>query len=119
MFVQILFIILLKYEPGSFNFLAWAFGSLAFGDQVAYFLDETEDPAQIWAMDTRAGEKPDAPIYSVDQYDLELLQTTGDLLLASAVPSYATEEVELQDIDRTSGEPCCQRRLETIHTFDK
>jgi outer membrane protein assembly factor BamB len=98
---------------------AWAFGSLAFGDPVAYFVDETEDPAQIWAMDTRAGEKPDAPIYSVDQYDLELLQTTGNLLLASAVPTYATEEVELWAIDRTSGERRWQRRLETTHTFDK
>ncbi len=98
---------------------AWAFGSWAFADPVAYFIDETDDPAQIWTLDTRNGQTPDAPLYSVAQYDLELLQTTENLLLVSAVPTYANDEVELWAIDRTTGERRWQRRLETTHTFDK
>jgi outer membrane protein assembly factor BamB len=97
----------------------WAFGSFAFADPVAYFVDETNDP-QIYALDTLAGGQPEAPLFVADQqYDLNLLLTDGELLLVAASPDYAREEVELWAIDRNTGERRWQRRLETSHTFDE
>jgi WD40 repeat protein len=43
----------------------------------------------------------------------------GDLLLVSANPDFAREEVELWAIDRSTGERRWQRKLETTHTFDE
>jgi hypothetical protein len=41
-----------------------------------------------------------------------------ELLLVSAQPDYARDEVELWAIDRNSGERVWQRKLEATHTFD-
>jgi outer membrane protein assembly factor BamB len=97
---------------------AWAFGSVVFAEPMAYFIDETNDPTQIWALDTLTGSMPDAPLYTVDGYDLTLLQATPTQLLVAAAPGYAQDEVELWAIDRTSGTRLWQRRLETTHSFD-
>ena len=110
------------YDPREVDTIlpfTWSLGTFVLDDAVVYYTDETGDPAQIWALDTMADEPPAAPLYTADQVELSLVRVTGDLLLAAAAPTYATDELELWAVDRTTGSRLWQRRLETTHSFDE
>ncbi|MCC6456038.1 MAG: PQQ-binding-like beta-propeller repeat protein [Caldilineaceae bacterium] len=103
---------------GSLPF-AWALSSLAISDPMLYFVNVDNDAAQIFALDTQSqGSMPES-LYRIENYQLTILYALDDLLLVSAQPGFARDEVELWAIDRGTGERRWQRKLETTHTFDE
>lgn len=97
---------------------AWSSSSLTFADPILYFTND-EDGAQIYALDTQTEGTAPQLIYQIKGYALTVQYTLGDLLLVSATPSYATDEVELWALDHKTGERRWQHKLGTTHTFDK
>ena len=97
---------------------AWSMSSLTIADPVIYFIKEESDDVQIYALDSQIQGATPQLFYTIQDYELTVLYPLGDLLLVSAQPSYATDEVELWAIDRNTGERRWQRKLETTHTFD-
>jgi outer membrane protein assembly factor BamB len=97
---------------------SWSSSSLAFADPILYFTND-EDGVQIYALDTQTEGAEPQSIYQIKGYALTLQYTLGDLLLVSATPSYATDEVELWALDRKTGERRWQHKLGTTHTFDE
>lgn len=106
--------------PDVFNVMPhnWMSSSLALADPFVYFVKDDGDVAHIYVIDTLSQGAEPQSIFSINKYSLSVLYTVGDLLLVSAEPDYASEEVELWAIDRSTGERRWQRRLETTHSFD-
>jgi outer membrane protein assembly factor BamB len=97
----------------------WSMSSLALADPFIYFVKDENDAMQIYALDSQSEGSTPQPLYSIEDYELTILHPLGDLMLVSAQPSYASDEVELWAIDRNTGERRWQRKLETKHTFDE
>jgi outer membrane protein assembly factor BamB len=97
---------------------SWSMSSLALADPALYFVKEEGDATVIYALDSRIADATPQPLYSIEDYDVTLQYTLGDLLMVSATPNYARDEVELWAIERSSGERRWQRKLGTEHTFD-
>ena len=97
----------------------WSMSSLAVADPIVYFVNEEGDATQIYGLDTQSEGATPQLLYEVEDYELTVQYPLGDLLLVSAQPDYASDEVELWAIDRNNGERRWQRKLETTHTFDK
>lgn len=96
----------------------WSMSSLAVADPMVYFVKEEGDDVILYALDSSMAGSTPQPLYSIQDYELTVQYPLGDLLLVSAQPDYAREEVELWAINRSSGERRWQRKLETTHTFD-
>lgn len=97
----------------------WSMSSLALADPVVYFVKDDGDLAQIYALDSKTQDAAPQLLAGVEDYELTILYPLGDLLLVSAQPSFAREEVELWAFERKTGERRWQRKLETTHTFDE
>lgn len=98
---------------------SWSMSSLALADPALYFVKEEGDAAIIYALDSRIAEATPQPLYSIEDYEVTVQYALGDLLMVSATPTYARDEVELWAIERSSGERRWQRKLGTEHTFDE
>jgi outer membrane protein assembly factor BamB len=97
----------------------WSMSSLAVADPVVYFVNDEDKTVQVYALDTQIQDSTPQPLYSIKGYKLTVQYPLGDLLLVSAQPDYATDEVELWAIDRNTGERRWQCKLDTTHTFDE
>jgi outer membrane protein assembly factor BamB len=97
----------------------WSQSSLTVADPVVYFVSDDGDETLIYALDTQSEGATPQLLYSIEDYELTLQYPLGDLLLVSAQPGFASDEIELWAIDRNTGERRWQRKLETTHTFDK
>jgi outer membrane protein assembly factor BamB len=110
------------YTPADVNGplpFTWSMSSLALADPMLYFIKEEGHLNRIYAVDTQSQGSAPAPLYAAEEYDLTVLYPLGELLLVSAQPSYAPDEVELWAINRVTGERRWQRKLETSHSFDE
>jgi outer membrane protein assembly factor BamB len=111
-----------SYTPPGVNGplpFTWSMSSLAVADPTLYFVKDDGDTVQIFALDSHIEASTPQPLYSVAGYELTVLYPLGDLLLVSATPDYARDEVELWAIDRANGDRRWQRKLETTHSFDE
>lgn len=96
----------------------WTRESILMDDPFVYFTNTGGNSTQVYEMDTQsAGATPQA-IYTVDDYEIALQFTVGDLLIISAQPDYASDEMEIWAIDLLTGERKWQRKLGTTHSFD-
>ncbi len=110
------------YTPADVNGplpFTWSMSSVALADPMLYFVKEEGHLIRVYAVDTQSQGSAPQPFYAEEKYDLTVHDPLGELLLVSAQPSHAPDEVELWAIDRMTGERRWQRKLETSHSFDE
>lgn len=97
---------------------AWATASLLVDNRELFVVNDQGQSAYLFALDTLAPDSPARLVYEADRYDLTLEQSLGNLLLLSARPTFARNEVELWALDPTTGTRAWQRPSIVTHPLD-
>lgn len=97
---------------------AWATSSLLLGNRELYAVNDQGQYAYLFALDTVTPGALPQLLYTADRYELTLEQNLGGLLLLSARPTFARQEVELWALDPATGARAWQRPPIVTHPLD-
>lgn len=100
---------------------AWAFSSLAVGDDAIYYAKNPGSPQTLARLDAATGEPQE--VYRAGRENFKLVDASNGIVLVAAAPDYDSSAISLWGIDPEAGPDVDAVRwrmpLETDHAFNR